>query len=360
MITRLGLANLVTLSESSYDSTKGELTITVIKPGMSKNKRDYPASMLKRDRGIFEGAKMFANHQTEAQQKAQPEGDVNNWVAQVKNVWAEQDGTLKAKAVVIDPQFKTKLDKLNENGMLSQMGVSIRAIGTAKESDQSGCKVVESLIACRSVDFVTYAGAGGQVEAMESAQFSDFDVDVIDEAALRARRPDLVTLIENSREEKLMKTELEQMTEANAALTASIAALTAEKATLTASNVAIAAEVATLKTKMTEAETIVMKTASAGELAKLLSESKLPTVSQDRIKKQFADATKVEGMKEAIDAEVEYVKSLGVQKTTKNLGAGANDENTEADKTKRQANLVESYKLLGMSEAKAKLAAGVE
>jgi len=57
---------------------------------------------------------------------------------------------------------------------------------------------VESLIAARSVDFVTYAGAGGQIEAMESAtRDNEIDVDLVTEAALRKRRPDLIRLVEN-------------------------------------------------------------------------------------------------------------------------------------------------------------------
>jgi len=156
---------------ADYNSTKGEVTITVIKPGLSKNKRNYPAALLKRSAGIFEGAKMFADHQTEAQRKAQPEGSVDRWVANIKKVWVESDGTVKATAVVIDPAFKAKLDKLNAAGMLNQMGVSIRAIGEAEDKviDGQNCKEVTSLIACSSVDFVTYPGAGGRVEAMESA-----------------------------------------------------------------------------------------------------------------------------------------------------------------------------------------------
>jgi hypothetical protein len=152
------------LCESFGD--KGEITFTVIKPGWSKNNRYYPADMLKKSAPIFEGAKMFVNHATEKEATARPEGNLHDWVANVTKVWPEADGTLRATAKVIDPQFKAKLALLGESKMLPTMGVSIRAIGTAKPGEAEGRKgdVVESLTKAASIDFVTFAGAGGQVE----------------------------------------------------------------------------------------------------------------------------------------------------------------------------------------------------
>lgn len=155
------------LCESFGD--KGEITFTVIKPGWSKNNRYYPADLLKSRANIFEGAKMFADHATDRESSARPEGSVNNWVANITKVWPESDGTIRATAKVIDPQFKAKLALLGESKMLNTMGVSIRAMGEAKAGEAEGRKgnVVESLLAARSVDFVTFAGAGGKVEDLQ-------------------------------------------------------------------------------------------------------------------------------------------------------------------------------------------------
>jgi hypothetical protein len=214
------------MQESDYDSATGKLTLTVISPGLNKSKsRCYPAEMLKRDYAVFENAKMFANHQTDAQAKQQPEGDVNNWVAQISKVWPEADGRIRATAAVIDPMFKEKLDLLKSQGMLHEMGVSIRAIGEANEGEVEGVttNVVESLIAARSVDFVTYAGAGGQIEAMESAmEDNEIDVDLVTEANLRKRRPDLIQLVETRVSEKIMKSLEQQLQESQAQLATAI------------------------------------------------------------------------------------------------------------------------------------------
>lgn len=147
---------------------KGEISFTVIKPGWSKNNNYYPAEMLKKSTNIFEGAKMFMNHATDKESAARPEGDLRDWVANITKVWPEADGTLKATAKVIDPQFKEKLKLLGEGQMLNTMGVSIRAMGESKQGEAEGKRgtVVESLTAARSVDFVTFPGAGGQVESL--------------------------------------------------------------------------------------------------------------------------------------------------------------------------------------------------
>jgi len=160
------------VQQSGYDSTAGRLTITVIKPGVSKNGRYYSEAVLKKSFGIFKGAKMFADHQTEAEQKAKPEGSVHNWVGSIDNSWVESDGTVMANAIVVDPIFKKKLELLAQNKMLGQMGISIRAVGEARSGEYGGekCTIVESLNSCRSVDFVTFAAAGGRVDMIEDDQ----------------------------------------------------------------------------------------------------------------------------------------------------------------------------------------------
>lgn len=153
--------------ESATETSSNGYKVTVIKPGWSKNGRFYSEAMLKKCHGIFEGAKMFADHQTDKESREKPEGSVHNWVASLKNVQAESDGTVTGIAVPIDPAFKTKLETLKTEGLLGQMGISIRALGESKDGEAAGKKgkIVESLVRARSVDFVTFAAAGGGVQA---------------------------------------------------------------------------------------------------------------------------------------------------------------------------------------------------
>ncbi len=155
---------------AGYDGSK--LSLNVINAGFNKSKsRYYPAEVLKRDYKIFEGAKMFADHATDAEKKARPEGSVNSWVASITKIWAESNGSIKAEAAIIDPQFKAKLAALKEAGLLPQMGISIRASGeaTKKKVDGVSTDYVESLQVAHSVDFVSFAGAGGACELLESS-----------------------------------------------------------------------------------------------------------------------------------------------------------------------------------------------
>jgi hypothetical protein len=153
--------------EAAYSPEKGEIMVTVIRPGLSKNNRYYSPDVLRRDHKIFEGAKMFADHATDREVSDRPEGSVHNWVAQLRGVFVESDGTVKGKASIIDPQFKAKLDTLHAQGLLPQMGVSIRAAGAQSLGEFGGkkAKIVESILQAASVDFVTFAGAGGRVES---------------------------------------------------------------------------------------------------------------------------------------------------------------------------------------------------
>lgn len=349
MKQRAMFGNVVELKEG-YDSTRGILTVRVIQPGMNSGKtRFYPSEVLKRDYGVFTGQKMFADHQTEAQQKAQPEGSVNNWVGQLTKVWPEEDGTIMGEAQLIDPPFKAKIAALAEKGLLKEMGISIRAVGEASTREVEGVETryVESLLSARSVDFVTYPGAGGRVLAIESEQFEN-DIEVITEAQLRTRRPDLVEAIKSKtmEENRMTAEEQKKLDEALAA----VAALTAANTAMTEAKKVSDAAAADAAKKANV-------TVAAGKLEAMLKESALPEIAVTRIKKQFEGAEDEKGFKEAIDAEKEYIKSVTPVK--RNNGASEN-ELTEAEKKTAKENfdsLVENFQTLGLTKEEAEIAA---
>lgn len=348
-------ADVSQLQEAAYDASSGTLTLTVIKPGFNKSKeRYYPADVLKRDHKIFEGAKMFADHQSDKESRERPEGSVHNWVASIKKIWAESDGTVKANADVIDPPFKAKLEELAKKNLLQEMGVSIRAVGEAVVGKIEGIKtnIVESLQRGRSVDFVTYAGAGGLVEAIEAESF-DNDVDLVSEAELRQRRPDLVELIESKSNsgEQSMKTLEAQLNEAKAAQATAEQKATKLQETVTSQST----QITTLTTKLEESELATKKANAQTELAKQLQESKLPELAKNKILAKFKEAVSVDGMKEAIEEERTYIKAVGGTSKVTNMGERHNSgELTESDRIK---NRVELLMRNGMSEKDAKVAA---
>ncbi len=127
------------LAEATYDKPAGVVTLTVIKPGFNKSRRRYyPAETLRRDYQVFAGAKMFADHQTSEESRQRPEGSVRDWVGSVKSLWVDRDGRVRATAAVIDDAFRGKLENLARHGKLGEMGVSIRAVGEARETEIKG------------------------------------------------------------------------------------------------------------------------------------------------------------------------------------------------------------------------------
>jgi hypothetical protein len=328
--------------EGAYDRSTGKLTVKVIQPGFNTSKsRFYKESTLKRDYKIFEGAKMFANHQTAVEEKARPEGDINQWVANLTRTWVESDGTVMGEAVVIDPTFKQKLENLSEAKLLHEMGISIRAFGEAYEGtiDSHKTVVVESFLAARSVDFVTYPGAGGRVEAIESDTRDPNDLGLVTLSELRKGRPDLVLLIESNAKREYVMAE-KTLAQLQAELTESERKRTEAE------------------TKLTEAQGKEKKAVAAAHLTKLLSEgnvgAKLPTKSKERLQKRFAETTDITGMEEAVKDEVTYVAEITGKPVVKDMGEGAQPGTVQAG----AVNLEESFKLLpGMTPELAKIAA---
>jgi hypothetical protein len=294
------------ITEAAYDKTSGKLKITVIRPGFNTSKsRFYPATTLKRDHKIFEGAKMFKNHQTVAESKARPEGSVDDWVADITETSIAPDGSIVGVAQVHDAPFKEKLAGLQEAGLLSSMGISIRAAGLQQEAEVQGTKTmwVESFKVAKSVDFVTFPGAGGKVDMLEAEQT---DVEFITVEKLTELRPDIIKTITEAAKEAAT------VDKTNEQLTAELAAVQSENAALKESN-----QKADVKAKLTV----------------MLTEAKLPEPAEKRIKAQFAEATKVDGISEAITAEAEYIKSLGVVKVVAKPGVRAMGESSQGAAT---------------------------
>lgn len=332
------------VASKPYDPKTGLLTITIIKEGFNTSKgRFYSNKALRETGGIFAGAKMFANHATKQEESQRPEGRVQDWVANiVKDApWLESDGRLRSKAQVHDADFKKKLQGLQEAGLLGEMGISIRAAGNQTPAVVQGVKtsMVESFVACKSVDFVTFPGAGGKVDMMESdgqhyltateleavfAESDTIDIDLMPLAVLRERRPDLVAILTTEvRESYIMDKTVEQL-----------------KQELSEAN----AKVTTLTTEVAEASRVTKRATVTAELDKQLKEAGLPKVSEERIRKQFAEAVDVAGITEAIAGEKTYLKEAGVPQKAgvRGLGEVREAAGDDSDKKRKRVEYVEA------------------
>lgn len=333
--------DVVMLEAGAYNRSTGELNITVIKPGFNTSKsRFYPKATLARDHKVFDNAKMFANHQTQEESKKRPEGSIHDWVASMGPTFVDAaTGNVKAKAKIIDPPMKAKFELLDEHGLLPQMGVSIRAFGGQQEAIVEGVKTnfVESFKGCKSVDFVTFPGAGGGVEGFAEAlegfsTFDDYvafqeaaddeDIDTISLDMLSSKRPDLVAQITEAAEERYqtMKTAEELQKE------------------LEEANKKIAEQDAQLK----ESAAKVNKATAASALTAKLTEAKLPEHAAKRVTKQFEGAESTDGMDEAIKDMKELLTESGYKEPAvtvtgkskvKGMGEASSASSKDADLT---------------------------
>ena len=327
--TRELLLEFTPLTEASV-SDKGEAAVVVIKPGFNSSRsRYYPADMLKRDHLKFNNVKMYADHPTEAQDQERPERSVKDWVANLVNVRMGEEGAVIGDAIITAPWFKEKLGILRDKQLLSEMGVSINAIGKASIAKVEGVKtaLVDGITRARSVDFVTEAGAKGGVLLYENSQAVDVDFITVD--VLRERRPDLVDLIEaDSTANKKREDKMSEMLEAQ------VKTLTEEKAAALQERDEAMAQVKTAEDEKAKAE-------AKAVIEAAITEATLPDPSKARLRAQFAEATSADGVAEAVKAEQDYVAELGDLGKVKNMGES---KRVGEDNTEELAKLRESTK----------------
>lgn len=150
----------------------GTVALKLIAPGWGSSGY-YPAEVLKRDGpSIFlKGTKNFWNHATAAEEAARPEGDLNALASELVSDARWQDGP-KGPGLYADAKvFAPYQEAIGE--LAPHIGVSIRASGKAVQGEAEGRKgpIITALTAGKSVDYVTEAGAGGQiVEMFEAAR----------------------------------------------------------------------------------------------------------------------------------------------------------------------------------------------
>jgi hypothetical protein len=336
------LYNFIPLSEADIGS-KGIAKVIVIKPGFGNpvDNHYYPAETLSRDYLVFEGVKMYSDHQTPEEEKQRPEGSIRQWVASLKNVRFEEGLGIVGDAVIVEPWLQAKLATLRDQKLLSEMGISIRAagVGTKGKIDGKDTNIVEKITRVRSVDFVTEAGAGGGVLLYETEK--EFDIDIISIEALKERRPDLVKSIENEVKEKTLK-EVKRMSEQED----KIKELEGQVDTLTT-------ERDGLKTKISEAEKAQRKAEAKSKIDEAISKSELPDIAKTRLVEKFKDVESADGIDDAIKAEKDYVNALKESGKPKDLGG------SQPDKEKSRKELKEAYMRTGMNEKSAEIAANV-
>lgn len=313
-------AGAVPLSEATA-------TLKLISPGWGSSGY-YSPGLLKNAASKFtKGVKMFWNHQTAAEESARPEGDLDRLAGELIEdaVWQENGPTgpgLYAKAKVFE-RFAPHVKDLAPH-----IGVSIRAVGTAKPGEAEGREgpVIETIAGVKSVDYVTVPGRGGEILSLFEAA---------------GRRP----AAEPTQEEQ-------HMNEAQVK-----ALLEAELTPLRAENAASKAEAARLR------EALALRDAKDFVTRKLATID-LPQATKTRLAESLpARATLKDGVLDeaafgavveaAVAEEAAYLRTIGVG-SGRIVGMGAA---TAEAKTVKTEDITAAFVALGMSESAAKYAA---
>ena len=303
----------------------GTIPVKIIAPGWG-NTGYYPEEVLERDGPkVFEdGTKMFWDHQTDEELAARPEGSLRNLAGElVGDARWESSNPLGAGLygdAKVFSGFQGNVDELAPH-----IGVSILGAGKAKDGEAEGKegKIIQEIIAARSVDFVTMPGAGGQIlQLFESA-----------------RADTTHTGEDDMKEVEMLKEALQQAKDALKEATETTAE--AEKAKTEAED-----ENAKLK------EAVLLREAKDFVSGKL-GEVELPDMTRDRLVKSLSKNPPVKdealdedaytkGIDEAVKEHVEYLEGIVGFGRIKGMGA-TGEEPGGAEKEQEQ--LQESFKV---------------
>jgi len=304
----------------------GTIPLKIIQPGWGSTGY-YPAAVLERDgpKVFTKGTKQYWDHPTRTEEAERPERSLKDLAAElVSDARYEPNGKsgpgLYADAKVFGP-YKEAVEELAPH-----IGVSIRAHGTARTGAMEGRsgKVIESLVSAQSVDFVTAAGAGGEIlQLFESARGGH------NPTPIQAKESDV-----SAEELREAQTKLsEATTQRDQALTEN--ARLREALILREARDTVVAELATAK----------VPDITRTRLAESLSAN--PPVKEDKLD---AEALKAK-VSEAVNDEIKYLAQITGSGQIRGMGTGGE---TTVD---NQKEMTEAFQELGLNESTAKLAA---
>jgi hypothetical protein len=312
--------------------------VKIIAPGWGSSGY-YPADVLKRDgpKIFTAGTKMFWDHQTAAEEAAQPEGSLARLAgvletdAEYRNDPKHGEGLYaKIKA------FEGFAPAIND--LAPHIGTSIRAAGRAVMGEAEGKRgpIIKELTAAKSVDFVTIPGAGGKVLQLFESAATRTPVITSDEEGVFEMTPEqIAALIEKSVRE-------------------AVAPLASQNAQLR--------------------EAINLREAR-GAVERILADTRydpVPVAAKERIAQKAAaqftlneagaiDMVKLtESAQAVIDAEINYLVEAGAGHlgVVRGMGSAGDTEGSPAAKgTNIEDELNETFRGWGLSEGAAKVAA---
>lgn len=318
----------------------GTIPVKIIQPGWGSSGY-YPAEVLERDgpKVFTKGMHMYWNHPTQQEEAQRPERDLNSLAGVLTsdarwNPSGPAGAGLYADAKVM-PFYADKVEALAPH-----IGLSIRAMGKAQAGEVEGKSgpIITELSAGRSVDYVTAAGAGGEIITMfEAAKYgADKKITTTGQGAGVEHKP--------IQEAEMGEKELQ---EANAGLQKQLDEAKAEAARMK--------EAALLREAGDQVNAALAKVSLHAATKARLVEGlvKVAPVKDGALDKE-AFKTQID---EAVKAEVKYLSEAAGLGRISGMGASDEDQTEVIDAEEAEKSLVESFRILGLSEKGAKNAA---
>ncbi len=189
-VTRLSTPVTI-LGEAKGHTSGNVFEVLIIKPGMSKNRVNYTAEVLRNSASLLEGRPMYIDHPKEASQPRSIRDKVG-WYSEVHydDTVAETEsnpvlgglvGNLHLYENSGQPWFREMVIEAIENGRPQDIGISIYAgAKTTIKKDSGGIyRHVEEITVYASADAVAEPGAGGRPLVLAASTREDHDMDIL-------------------------------------------------------------------------------------------------------------------------------------------------------------------------------------
>jgi len=356
--------NFTALKESNFDDD-GIIPIKIIGTGWGSSGY-YSKEVLEEGAPIYKpGTLMFWDHPTLTEDYERPERSLRDLAGVIVSEGQFMEDGSNGPGVYADArvykQFREVIKDLGNDIGLSHVAEGVTKYGEAE--GKSGM-IVESLNRVFSVDFVTMAGAKGQIatrfeEAKSTEEITLDDLKKNQPKIIESLRKELKDAIYGSKKtnkknkEAKKMDELEKLQEANKKLAKENEEKEAKIKEVLEKNKRFA-EIELLR----EAKGIVIAELKDADLPEITKErlieslSKEPVVEDGKIDKDKYKSK----IKEAVDTEIKYLAELNESGVIKNMGDSGGSNTSKEDLEKANEKLNESFKGMGMSEETAKIA----
>lgn len=197
------ITELVNISESEFEVEEADgkkrlmATVRILKSGLSKNNRNYRAKALQEavETKKFDGMRMFINHDPSKVPMKRPMQEMVSAIESTSYNVAEE--AIDARVEFFDEKFYDFAQRAKR-----YMGDSINALVRGSRQSLSNGAVqedIQEIVQPRSVDWVVYPAAGGEILAFESEhseEGEDVDWDKLTLDEVKKNAPHLVSEME--------------------------------------------------------------------------------------------------------------------------------------------------------------------